>query len=114
MNLYDRLEAETRAEREAMRQIPLVRAAIDGHFRCTRQGGLVILFFPTPTWLYRAARAVVESVGAWPFPDERPLGFDEVLRAAGPHGRAVYQGVNWGAVFTQGMVVVEVGTSSPL
>lgn len=31
MSLYDRLEAETRAEREAMRQISLVRAAIDGH-----------------------------------------------------------------------------------
>ncbi len=87
---------------------PGTRAAIETHFRCTRPGGLVILFFPTPTALYRAARGVVEALGAWPFPDERPLGFDEVLRTAAPHGRIRYRGINWGAFFTQGMLAVRV------
>src|SRR5204863_7561474 len=49
------------------------RAAVLNHMSLVKPGGCVILSFPTPTWLYRAARSVTEFAGAWKFPDERPL-----------------------------------------
>ncbi len=84
------------------------RRAIDAHFASTRPGGLVVLFFPTGTWLYRAARKVLELFGLWGFPDERPLPMAEVLRAVEDRGRVIYRGINWWIVLTQGIVCVEV------
>jgi SAM-dependent methyltransferase len=85
------------------------RAAIRAHFRAVRPGGLVILFFPTPTWLYRAIRRAAERLGIWAFPDERPLRIPEVLAEVERHGRPLYIGVNWWIGFTQGIVAAEVG-----
>ena len=82
---------------------------IDAHLDHTRAGGLVVLFFPTPTWLYHAARRAIEALGLWSFPDERPLPMAEVLRRVAPRGRVLRSGINWWIVLTQGMVAVEVG-----
>ncbi len=49
------------------------RQAVASHFRLIRPGGCAIISFPTPTLLYRVARWLTEAVGAWKFPDERPL-----------------------------------------
>jgi putative flippase GtrA len=84
------------------------RRAIRSHFAATRPGGLVVLFFPTATWLYRVARRMAEALRVWSFPDERPLGFDEVLGEAERHGRVLYRGINWWILFTQGMLAIEV------
>ena len=75
------------------------------HFSLLRPGGLVIITFPTPTWLYRATRGVAELVGAWKFPDERPLEFPEVIKAIEGHGAVLRTLINWPIVLTQGVVV---------
>jgi hypothetical protein len=83
------------------------RAAIRAHFEAVRPGGLVILFFPTPTWLYGIVRKAAERLGVWDFPDERPLGVREVVTEVERHGRVLFGGVNWWIVLTQGIVVAE-------
>jgi putative flippase GtrA len=81
------------------------RAATLAHFRLLRPGGIAIISFPTPTWLYRAARAVCEALGLWKFPDERPLMPGEVLATVNEHGTVLYQKTLWPLVFTQHMIV---------
>jgi SAM-dependent methyltransferase len=75
------------------------------HFSCVRPGGLVIITFPTPTWLYRATRSLAELVGAWQFPDERPLSFDEVEAQIRKYGDILESRINWPIILTQGVVV---------
>ena len=84
------------------------REVIRCHFRAVRNGGLVILFFPTPTWLYRAIRGAAEALGIWAFPDERPLAMAEVVREAEKHGRVVLSKTNWWIGLTQGIVLTQV------
>src|SRR5262249_17358405 len=52
--------------------------AVQAHFDILRPGGTAIITFPTPTLLYRATRAIIEALGMWAFPDERPLDPAEV------------------------------------
>lgn len=80
-------------------------AVIRAHFAQVNDGGLVIITFPTPTWLYRVTRAAAERLGVWRFPDERPLGFDEVLAEVSKHGAVLTTTTNWAIVLTQGVVV---------
>lgn len=79
--------------------------AIQTHFACAKPGALVIISFPTPTWLYACARFVAEMAGAWKFPDERPLSLDEVTAEVRKHGEILDVSINWPVVFTQGIVV---------
>jgi hypothetical protein len=84
------------------------RAAVAAHFRWVRPGGLVVLLFPTPTWLYRSIRRTAERCGIWAFPDERPLRIDEDREAVADFGRPIASGVNWWIGLTQAYLVVEV------
>ena len=77
------------------------RMAIENHFRFCRPGGVVILSYPTPTWLYRTARCLAESVRAWRFPDERPLARHEVHETASRYGALLDERVLWPLIFTQ-------------
>ena len=77
--------------------------AIATHYRYARPGGLVLISFPTPTWLYRSVRALAESTGNWKFPDERPLTFDEVAGTMANHGELLLQDLNWPIMLTQGL-----------
>ncbi len=52
--------------------------AIAAHFRAIKPGGIILITFPTPTWLYRQTRRIAESLGMWIFHDERPLSISEV------------------------------------
>jgi len=79
--------------------------AIAIHFAHARPGGLVIITFPTPTWLYRVTRRLAELAGAWAFPDERPLELSEVTGEVARHGDLLECRINWAVVLTQGMVV---------
>ena len=81
------------------------RAAIENHFRFCKPGGLVILSYPTPTWLYRIARWCAEAARTWKFPDERPLRRREVDGIASQHGTLLYDRVLWPLVFTQRVMV---------
>jgi putative flippase GtrA len=81
------------------------RQAILSHFALLRPGGCAIISFPTPTLLYRIARWLTEAVGAWKFPDERPLDRDEVIKAASEVGRVEFEKILWPLVFTQRLMV---------
>lgn len=83
------------------------RLAITHHFELCKEGGLVLLTFPTPTVLYRLIRFVSEKLGIWDFPDERPLEFEEVLTVARRHGEVLHTSINWMIGLTQGFVLVK-------
>lgn len=84
--------------------------AIQKHFAFAKEGGLVIITFPTPTWLYRWARKISEALGLWIFHDERPLSLQSVLREMEKYGDCLDSFINWRIVFTQGVVVVRAHT----
>lgn len=81
------------------------REAIAAHFRALKPGGCALISFPTPTWLYRAARWITEAAGQWKFPDERPLERDEVLADASDWGEVQFEKILWPLIFTQRMMV---------
>ena len=83
------------------------RRAVEAHFPVARPGGCVIISFPTPTWLYRVTRAGAELLGAWKFPDERPLEIAEVVATVSKFGDVVFQKTLWPLVFTQHLLVVK-------
>ncbi len=78
---------------------------VETHFSSVRPGGWVVLSFPSPTWLYRATRRLLEWCGLWNFPDERPLERDEVLAAAEPLGELVWERTLWPLPLTQHMML---------
>jgi len=80
--------------------------AIGAHFTHVKPGGIVLITFPTPTWLYVAARRIAEAAGAWRFPDERPLSMQEVVQECTKYGEILHTTINWPIIFTQGIVVV--------
>ena len=79
--------------------------AIAAHFAHVRPGGLVLITFPTPTWLYRLTRRIAERAGIWAFPDERPLDVREVTDGIAHHGQVLGARINWAIVLTQGVIV---------
>jgi glycosyltransferase involved in cell wall biosynthesis/SAM-dependent methyltransferase len=79
--------------------------AIRTHFDHAKPGAVVLITYPTPTWLYRAVRGVAEAAGIWAFPDERPLTASEVLPEVERHGQVLRSFINWPIVLTQGVVV---------
>ena len=81
------------------------RKAVEAHFGLAKTRGLILISFPTATWLYRGARRVAEAAGRWRFPDERPLEREEVLETASRYGRLEYEKVLWPIVFTQRLMV---------
>jgi putative flippase GtrA len=81
------------------------RRAVLAHFDVLRPGGTAIITFPTPTLLYRAARRLIEAVGMWGFPDERPLEAAEVIGAIRERGEVLEQRILWPLILTQGFVV---------
>jgi SAM-dependent methyltransferase len=84
---------------------PKTARAVAAHFQVLRPGGIAIISFPTPTWLYRGTRRVAEATGIWAFPDERPLGLAEVRAAVAPHGELLHSEVVWPILLTQIFVV---------
>lgn len=79
---------------------------IDRHFACTRKGGLVVMTFPTPTFLYRVCRRFLEFLGKWNFPDETPLAIDEVLPQLKSHGEILSVHILWPQMLTQAVVAI--------
>lgn len=81
------------------------RQAVASHFSLVRPGGLVLITFPTPTWLYRACRTMAEVLNVWRFPDERPLRYPEVAAAIAGHGDVLHHEIVWPIVLTQMFIV---------
>ena len=83
----------------------LTKAAILAHFDVLRPGGIAIITFPTPTWLYRTARRALELLGQWKFPDERPLSYGEVVATVRERAEILATKTLWPLILTQGLVV---------
>lgn len=81
--------------------------AIKAHFDSVKNEGIVIISFPTPTFLYLIARKMAEWMGIWFFHDERPLGFIEVIGETNKYGDLLFKKINWLVILTQGFVVVK-------
>ena len=78
---------------------------IEQHFNLTQKDGLVIITYPTPTWLYRLIRKSAEILKIWRFHDERPLMFKEVDATASKYGTCLSKKINWAIGLTQEIVV---------
>ncbi|NIM13828.1 MAG: methyltransferase domain-containing protein [Candidatus Aminicenantes bacterium] len=83
------------------------RKAILSHFNVLKKGGILILGFPTPTFLYKITRKISELLGLWIFHDERPLTIEEVLNTANQHGELLDQTIIWSIFLTQAVVVIK-------
>lgn len=81
--------------------------AIRTHFDIVPEGGIVIISFPTPTFLYIIVRKICEIIGIWFFYDERPLKFSEVINEVSKHGTLLHKTINWKAILTQGFIVAK-------
>lgn len=83
-------------------------AAINAHIDITGPEGVVIITFPTPTFLYKITRNLAEMFGLWKFHDERALDFDEVLRTLEKRTNILHQSIIWPIFLTQGIVVAQI------
>ena len=79
--------------------------AVGTHFTYLRPGGTAIITFPTPTWLYRAVRAMAEATNNWIFHDERPLELPEMEQAVSGLGEIKSARILWPLILTQYCVV---------
>lgn len=87
---------------------------IKTHFRCAKEGALVLITFPTPTVLYRVVRRLAELLGLWVFHDERPLLVENVVKEVEKYGTVQKSFINWGVILTQGVVIVKVNSFGQL
>lgn len=78
---------------------------IERHFSVCKPNGLVIISFPTPTFLYRFIRYTMEAINRWQFYDERPLTYDEVLKSMDKFGCIVERTLDIRLGLTQGKLV---------
>jgi SAM-dependent methyltransferase len=84
---------------------PRTRSAVLAHFDILRPGGTAIITFPTPTWLYRATRRLIEAMGMWKFHDERPLIPAEVITTISQTADIIATKTLWPLLLTQYLVV---------
>ena len=76
------------------------------HFRAVNNNAIVIISFPTPTFLYRIVRVFAELAGIWRFPDERPLLMDKVSTEVSKYGEILESFINWKIILTQGIIAI--------
>ena len=81
------------------------RKAVLAHFDAVRPNGVVLITFPTPTLLYRVTRGLIEAIGMWAFPDERPLKPEEVRAAIRERGEILFEKTLWPLMLTQYLIV---------
>jgi SAM-dependent methyltransferase len=82
------------------------RRAILSHFEAVKKNGILILGFPTPTFLYKITRKLSEWLGLWIFHDERPLKIEEVLDIVNKHGELLDKEIIWPIFLTQALLVI--------
>jgi len=80
---------------------------IANHFKLVESGGLVIITFPTPTFLYRMTRKVAEMLNMWIFHDETPLKFKEVESCFQKYGQIIEKKIIWPIFLTQYFVMIK-------
>jgi SAM-dependent methyltransferase len=80
--------------------------AIKAHFDLLRSGGIAIISFPTPTWLYRLSRTISTLLGLWIWHDEVPLSVETVVELAVKYGEIVDVKTLWPMFLTHAMLVI--------
>lgn len=83
------------------------KKAVLAHMNILKPGGISVMTFPTPTWLYKISRRLSEQTGSWIFHDERPLAIKEVALIAQEHGTVLNSKIVWPIVFTQAILVIK-------
>jgi glycosyltransferase involved in cell wall biosynthesis len=86
--------------------------AIAAHFKLLPPGGVAVISFPTPTWLYKLTRYFSELLGLWIFHDERPLTASEVEGTLRKLGHIEHVQINWFIFLTQMFIVARKGSPS--
>ncbi len=84
-----------------------MKKAVRAHMNILKPGGVAVITFPTPTWLYKISRRLSELLGSWIFFDERALTIGEVERVASQHGTVLSCKIIWATVFTQAIFVIQ-------
>jgi 2-polyprenyl-3-methyl-5-hydroxy-6-metoxy-1,4-benzoquinol methylase len=82
---------------EPMQTLEIVKK----HFELARQGGLIVISYPYPTFLYKISRSLAELFNLWIFHDERPLKKEEIAATILRHGDIVSEEILWPIIFTQ-------------
>jgi SAM-dependent methyltransferase len=77
------------------------------HFDLLKPGGIAILSFPTPTFLYLMTRQLSKMLNLWIWHDEIPLEVDEVIQLMNPFGTVKETKILWPMILTQAMIVVQ-------
>ena len=76
------------------------------HFECCKDGGVVLITFPTPTKKYRFVRWLMELIGVWKFYDEKPIWYEEVSSILEMNGTVLEHHINKKLPLTQEVVVI--------
>lgn len=82
-----------------------IRTVIDQHYLHCKEGGCVMITFPTPTKRYRVTRKLMERAGLWQFHDEKPILWHEQAEHFASCGKILSRHVNWKLPLTQLMVI---------
>jgi cyclopropane fatty-acyl-phospholipid synthase-like methyltransferase len=81
------------------------RQVVKTHFDLLNEGGIAVIGFPSPTWLYRCTRFLSEKMGMWIFHDERPSTIEEIRAMVGEWGEVLDEMMVWPMFLTQGVIV---------
>ena len=83
------------------------RNVIKNHFEMCKDGGYVLLTFPTPTLKYRVCRKIMEGIGVWQFYDEVPLFVDKIKDDLLFYGKIIDLRINRKLALTQSIVLIK-------
>ncbi|MCH5279923.1 MAG: methyltransferase domain-containing protein [Lachnospiraceae bacterium] len=78
---------------------------IAAHFQLCEDGGIVLISVPTPTLQYLLIRKGMELLGAWGFPDEKALKYEDIGAAIERYGELLDTKINRRLPLTQLMIV---------
>ncbi len=84
-----------------------IKKIIKLHFDLTRENGIVIITFPTPTLLYQLTRKFLEFTNNWIFFDEIPLKMHSIKNEICKNGIVLNEFVNWKIPLTQGFIIAK-------
>jgi SAM-dependent methyltransferase len=83
-----------------------IETVIQNHYNLLQVGGICIITYPTPTFLYKITRAILEALKLWRFYDETPLKKEQILKAIKNDVRILYYRRNDYILLSQGIIVM--------
>lgn len=83
------------------------RKVLLNHFKYLNKDGVLIISFPTPTFLYRIIRKIIEILKLWIFYDERPIKSDEFESVIEDKAVILKKKIIWSIFLTQAIYVLK-------